>query len=386
MNSKFSTLVGMDVHARSITCSAMITETGEILAKKLTKSPKAVEVAAWLSTLPQPVYCAYESGCTAYELARGLREMGYACDIIAVSTLDKSTKSKQQKCDKKDARTILNAIANPASDHTIVDVPSVEVEAARDLARMHSDAKAAVKRVKQQLLALLLRHGITWDERTASGNLKTKWTKSFYKWLDGIQMPTELGQATLDAYRRQLVACEEVEKHARELVEKEAASERWKPYVDALKRLKGLDTVSAFLAAAEFGDFSRFKSGRRVSCWIGCVPKDNTSDEKKSHGSITKAGNSHLRRTLVEGCSSIDRRNNSRKKLEEGQEVSEAVERMAHKANSRLFKRYQHLTGDLGKHPNKAKIAVVSELSRWIWVIGLQVQNELAAKAEGSAK
>ena len=232
----------------------------------------------------------------------------------------------------------------------------------------------------------MLRHGITWDERTASGNLKTKWTKSFYKWLDGIQMPTELGQATLDAYRRQLVACEEVEKHARELVEKEAASERWKPYVDALKRLKGLDTVSAFLAAAEFGDFSRFKSGRRVSCWIGCVPKDNTSDEKKSHGSITKAGNSHLRRTLVEGCSSIDRRNNSRKKLEEGQEVSEAVERMAHKANSRLFKRYQHLTGDLGKHPNKAKIAVVSELSRWIWVIGLQVQNELAAKAEGSAK
>ena len=386
MNSKFSTLVGMDVHARSITCSAMITETGEILAKKLTKSPKAVEVAAWLSTLPQPVYCAYESGCTAYELARGLREMGYACDIIAVSTLAKSTKSKQQKCDKKDARTILNAIANPASDHTIVDVPSVEVEAARDLARMHSDAKAAVKRVKQQLLALLLRHGITWDERTASGNLKTKWTKSFYKWLDGIQMPTELGQATLDAYRRQLVACEEVEKHARELVEKEAASERWKPYVDALKRLKGLDTVSAFLAAAEFGDFSRSKSGRRVSCWIGCVPKDNTSDEKKSHGSITKAGNSHLRRTLVEGCSSIDRRNNSRKKLEEGQEVSEAVERMAHKANSRLFKRYQHLTGDLGKHPNKAKIAVVSELSRWIWVIGLQVQNELAAKAEGSAK
>ena len=93
MNSKFSTLVGMDVHARSITCSAMITETGEILAKKLTKSPKAVEVAAWLSTLPQPVYCAYESGCTAYELARGLREMGYACDIIAVSTLAKSTKS-----------------------------------------------------------------------------------------------------------------------------------------------------------------------------------------------------------------------------------------------------------------------------------------------------
>lgn len=386
MNSKFSTLVGMDVHARSITCSAMIAETGEILQKKLAKSPKAGDVAAWLSTLPQPVYCAYESGCTAYELARGLREMGYACDIVAVTTLAKSTKGKQQKCDKKDARAILAAIANPASDHTIVDVPSVEAEAARDLARMHSDAKAAVKRAKQQLLALLLRHGVTWDERTASGNLKAKWTKGFYEWLDGIRMPTELGQATLDAYRRQLDACEEVEKHARELVEAEAASERWKPYVDALKRLKGLDTVSAFLAVAEFGDFSRFKSGKKVSCWVGCVPKDSTSDEKKAHGSITKAGNSHLRRTLVEGCCNIGKRNTARKKLEEGQEVSEAVERMAHKANARLLRRYQHLVGDLGKHPNKARIAVVSELSRWIWVIGLQVQNELEAKAKESAR
>lgn len=386
MNSKFSTLVGMDVHARSITCSAMVAETGEVLSKKLSKSPGAGDVAAWLSTLPQPVYCAYESGCTAYELARGLREMGYACDIIAVSTLAKSAKGKQQKCDKRDARAILNAIANPASDHTTVDVPSVEVEAARDLARMHADAKAAVKRAKQQLLALLLRHGFTWDERTASGNLKKKWTAGFYKWLDGIQMPTELGQATLDAYRREIDACEEVEKHARELVEREAASERWKPYVDALKRLKGLDTESAFLAAAEFGDFSRFESGRRVSCWLGCVPSDNTSDEKKSHGSITKAGNSHLRRALVEGCCNIGRRGTARKKPGEGQEVSEAVERMAAKANSRLLKRYQHLTGELGKHPNKARVAVVSELSRWIWAIGLQVQSELAAKAEGSAE
>lgn len=386
MNSKFSTLVGMDVHARSITCSAMIVETGEIIAKKLAKSPKAGDVAAWLSALPQPVYCAYESGCTAYELARGLREMGFACDAIAVTTLAKSTKGKQQKCDKKDARAILSAIANPASDHTVVDVPSVEVEAARDLARMHSDAKAAVKRAKQQLLALLLRHGITWDERTASGNLKAKWTAGFRKWLDGVQMPTPTGQATLDAYRRQLDACEEAERHARELVEAEAASERWKPYVDALKRLKGLSAISAFLAAAEFGDFSRFKSGRKVSCWIGCVPKDNTSDERKAHGPITKAGNSHLRRALVEGCGDIGRRNAARKKLEEGQGVSEAVERLACKANSRLLKRYRHLVGDLGKHPNKAKVAVVSELSRWIWAIGLQVQNELSAKAEGGAR
>ena len=380
---KFSTLVGMDVHARSITCTALVVETGEYRTKRLVKSPKAGDVAAWLSTLPQPAYCAYESGCTSFELARGLRKLGHACDVIAVTTLPKSPKDRQQKCDERDSRMILSAIANPASTHTVVDVPDEETEAARDLARMHADAVAAVKRAKQQLLALLLRHGITWDERTASGTLKAKWTTGFYKWLDGIEMPTAAGKAALDAYRRQLRACGEVEEHARRLVEAEAASERWKPYVDALKRLKGLDTVGAFLAAAEFGDFSRFRSGRKVSCWVGCVPKDSTSDEKKAHGSITKAGNSHLRRTLVEGCCSIGRRNTSRKRLEEGQEVSEAVERIAAKANSRLLKRYKHLTGDNGKHPNKAKVAVVSEMARWIWVIGLQVQSELAAAKSG---
>lgn len=381
--SKFNTLVGMDVHARSITCTAVVVETGEHRSRKLSRSPKAGDVAAWLSQLPQPVYCAYESGCTGFELARGLRELGYACDVIAVSTLPKSPKNRRQKCDRLDSEMVLNAIASAAPTHTTVFVPDEETEAARDLARMHDDAKAAVKRAKQQLLALLLRHGVTWDERTASGGLKKKWTKGFYRWLDGVEMPTPAGQAALDAYRRQLASCEEVEGHARALVLAEAARPRWKPYVDAIRRLKGLDTVSAFLAAAEFGDFSRFSSGRKVSCWLGCVPSDNTSDERKRHGPITKAGNSHLRRALVEGCSNIGRRNGLGKRLDEGQEVSEAVERMAAKGNARLLKRYRHLADEMGKHPNKAKVAVVSELVRWIWAIGLEVQSGLAAQESG---
>ena len=102
----------------------------------------------------------------------------------------------------------------------------------------------------------------------------------------------------------------------------------------------------------------------QVSCWIGCVPRDHTSDERKSHGPITKAGNSRLRRALVEGCSGMGRRNAARKKPSEGQAVSEAVERMAGKANARLLKRYRHLAVDLGKHPYKAKVAVASELAR----------------------
>lgn len=383
--SKFNTLVGMDVHARSITCTALVLETGEYRRKRFSNGPTAGDVAAWLDELPQPARCAYESGCTGFELARGLRELGHACDVIAVSTLPKSTKDRKQKCDKRDSESILSALANPASRHTTVYVPDPETEAARDLARMHGDATAAVKRAKQQLLALLLRHGFCWNERSAAGNLRKKWTRAFYEWLDGIEMPTEAGKATLDAYRERLAGCEEAERRARALVEAEAAKPRWKPFVDALRRLKGVDTLGAFMAAAEFGDFSRFRAGRKVSAWLGCVPTDGSSDERRVHGKITKAGSSHLRRALVEGCCGMGRRNGSRKKLDEGQEASAAVERMAAKGNARLLARYKHLTGDLGKHPNKAKVAIASELVRWIWAIGLQVQRELASADGGEA-
>lgn len=380
--SKYSTLVGMDVHARTITCVALITGTGEYKQRKFNNCPTPSEIALWLSALPQPVYCAYESGCTAYALCRGLRELGYDCDIIAISTLPRSAKDKQQKCDKLDARAILREMCNQASEYTLVYVPDEEIEAVRDLARMHGDAVAALKRAKQQLVAFLLRHGYVWNQKTPTGKLKKTWGKDFIGWLDSIRLNDEVAQMTLTSYRDQVERCEEYEKSTRELMGQVAQKERWKPFVDALKRLKGLDTCTALLAACEFGDFDRFASGRRVSAWLGTAPKNNSSAEKEVHGNITKAGNKHLRRALVEGNSAIALRNTSSKKLEAGQVVSPEVERMAKKANDRLLKRYRHLTKDLGKTSNKAKIAVVNEQVRWIWIIGQTVQAEIKQCSE----
>lgn len=380
--NKYSTLVGMDVHARTITCVALITETGEYKQRKFNDCPTVGDIALWLSSFPQPVYCAYESGCTAYTLCRELRELGYDCDIIAISTLPRSTKDKQQKCDKLDARAILREMCNQASEYTLVYVPDEEVEAVRDLARMHGDAVAALKRAKQQLVAFLLRHGYVWNQKTPTDKRKKTWGKDFMSWLDSIHFDDEVAQMTLTSYRDQVERCEKYEKSTRELMEQVAQKERWKPYVDALKRLKGLDTYTALLAACEFGDFNRFTSGRRVSAWLGTAPKNNSSAEKEAHGKITKAGNKHLRRALVEGNASIAQRNTSSKKLEVGQVVSPEVERIAKKANDRLLKRYHHLTKDLKKTSNKAKVAVVNEQVRWIWIIGQTVQAELKQRNE----
>lgn len=373
----YTTYVGMDVHARSVTCQALNTKTGESKTKTLGDCPSADVIASWLSTLEEPVYCAYESGCTAYALCRGLRELGYDCDIIAVSTLPRSTRDRQQKCDKLDAKSILREITNPMSDYSTVWVPDPEVEAARDLARLCDDAVNATKRAKQQLLAFLLRHGHVWNEKTKTGSRKKAWGVDHARWLDSISLEDAAAQATYDAYRHHVKQALEFEKECRELVARESQKPRWKPYVDALMRLKGLRVESAFLSAAEFGDFDRFDSGDQVSCWLGTVPRNNSSGEREKHGGITKAGNSHLRRALVEGNASISRRNFEKKKLAEGQAVSPEVERIAAKANTRLLKRYRHLIGECGKPSNKARTAVVNEQVRWIWVIGKTVKAEL---------
>ena len=374
----YTTYVGMDVHARSVTCQTLNVKTGESRTKAFGDCPSADVIANWLSTLEGPVYCAYESGCTAYTLCRDLRELGFDCDIIAVSTLPRSTRDRQQKCDKLDAKAILRETTNPMSDYSTVWVPDPETEAARDLARLCDDAVNATKRAKQQLQAFLLRHGHVWNEKTKTGNRKKAWGQDHARWLDSISFGDAAARATYDAYRRHVRQALEFEKECRELVARESQKPRWKPYVDAIMRLKGIDVAGAFLAAAEFGDFDRFDSGDQVSCWLGTVPRNNSSGEKEKHGGITKAGNSHLRRVLVEGNAAISRRNFDKKKLAEGQAVSPEVERIATRANTRLLKRYRHLTEERGKTANKAKTAVVNEQVRWIWIIGKAVKAELA--------
>ena len=378
---KYTTYVGMDVHARSITARAMVKETGETFSRRFSDCPSAEEVATWLSSLPQPIYCAYESGCTGTHLARDLRELGFACDVIAVSTLARSSKDKKGKCDKHDAKMLLREILNPMASYSTVWVPDEKTEADRSLARAYRDAVEECKRAKQKLESFLLLRGFVWNERTAKGNLKNTFTRAWWHWVGEVAFEEEGTNEALAHYVRRVKEAEAEAKAMKAQVERAARSERNAPYIDALCRLKGVSTTSAFIAKAEFGDFSRFSSGRKVSCWAGTIPSNGSSGEREAHGRITKAGNSGLRRTLIEGVSTIAAWTRAGKAKEPTGEVSAAVEAVAAQANARLYGRYKHLTQDNHLHHNKAKVAVVNELVRWVWVIGCQVLHEQKRKA-----
>lgn len=380
---KYTTYVGMDVHARSIEASAIDVETGEVFGRSFAGCPTAADVAEWLGTLPQPLYCAYESGCTGFHLARGLRGLGFECDVIAVSTLPTSAKDRKQKCDKLDARAIRREIANPDSGYSVVWIPDEKTEAERDLLRCYHVAVDDAKRAKQRLLMFLQRHGHVWNEKTKTGNLKKAWTRDFERWLDSIRFAEPSAERALAAYRRQVKdACQEV-KELKRCIRELAGRPEHKPYVDALCCLKGMEVENAMLARVEIGDFSRFQSGRKVSCWLGTVPADGSSGGTERHGRITKAGDKYLRRALVEGCSGIATWKSGKKAVPKGAEPSAAAQSIAARANERLYARYDHLAREKHKSHNKAKVAVVSELVRWIWVIGLQVQGE--QRGEGAA-
>lgn len=377
---KYTTFVGLDVHARSIQASAVDVESGEVFSRSFGDCPAAADVAQWLATLPQPVYCAYESGCTGFVLARGLRELGFDCDVIAVSTLPRSGKDRKQKCDKLDARAIRREIANPDSAHSVVWIPDERTEAERDLVRCYRVAVDSAKQAKQRLLMFLMRRGLVWNERTKSGKPKKAWTREFEGWLDSISFAEPSAERAFADYRRQVRdACQEV-KELRSEVRALAAQPEHKPYVDALTCLKGMDVENAILARVEIGDFSRFESGRRVSCWLGTVPTDGSSGDNLRHGKITKAGDKYLRRALVEGYSGIATWKSGKKAVPKGADPSAACRSIASRANERLYARYDHLVRERHKNANAAKVAVVSELVRWIWVIGLQVQREQREK------
>jgi transposase len=344
--------------------------------------PSADVIAAWMKeSFEGPYYAAYESGCTGFDLCRKLRAQGIDCDVIAVSSLARSTDDNKAKNDRRDARRILFELLLPTPAYTTVWVPDTFCEAARDLARAREDAVDAAKRSKQQLSALLLRHGYVWNEKTPSGNRKKTWGAEFWAWVGRITLGEDAADEALRFYMR--VAKENDERVGELDIQcaKYAGSDYFKPSVDAYSLIKGIDTSTAFLLAAEMGDPTRFESGRAVSKWLGTVPRESSSGEIKTHGRITKAGNSHCRRALVEGLCAISRYGAQPKKAKCGHEVTAQVASLCACANRRLQTRYHHLTVDLKKGHNKATVAIASEMIRWVWAIGCAIKEEQAKVA-----
>ena len=378
ISSEHATVIAIDQHARSAVMSGIDFATGEEKYGRLTDCPSAAEIAAWAeSWATRPIRFVYESGPCGFQLARDLRGLGHDCDVIAVTSIPRSSKDKAFKDDRNDAEGLLHAVISPKSKCREVWIPSEECEAARDLVRAYYDMVLATKRLKMQFSAMLLRHGVVWNERTPAGNLRATWTRQHIAWAGKVALPERAESDTLKFYLQAVLdgmeRCNEVRKACLEI----AAKPRFKPYVDALARLKGVDEMTALTYVVTMDDFSRFRNGRSVSAYFGLTPGRRDSGERRGrNGAVSKAGDTTVRRAVIEGLASLPNFNQATKWVRKGHEVSAAVEAEAVKCNARNRRRYRDLV-KAGKKANVAKVAVASEVVREMWVLGRIVQREL---------
>lgn len=300
----------------------------------------------------------YEAGPCGYALQRTLRGLGMDCIVIAPSLIPVRP-GDHIKTDRRDARKLAGLFR--AGLLTEVHPPTTGEEAIRDLCRCREDAKEDHLRARHRLSKMLLRRGLHWEGG------KCNWSVSHRKWLRSLSFEHPADKVVFEDY---LMALEQLEERIRGLDAALLAAADQDPYrapVGALRCFRGIDTVTAVTVVAELHDFRRFQSPRALMAYLGLVPSEHSSSEKRRQGSITKAGNSHARRVVVE--SAWHYRHPPRiglvlRKRRVGQ--PSAVISIADKAAQRLYRRFGSLQAR-GKPGGKVVVAVARELVGFLW-------------------
>ena len=279
--------VGLDVHARSIRLAAV--RADELLEERtLPYDEEAVELL--LRRWPG-ARCCYEAGPTGFGLYRHLIERGIDCRVVAPGLVPQRP-GERVKTDPRDARKLARLLAGGLLDP--IHVPSRELESARDLVRAREDARLDRMRDRQRLSKFCLRHGRLLPT--------TAWTVTRRKWLSEQRFDFAAEQITFDTYLHAVdlvdARIEQLERAIRETAEQEP----WRDLVARLRCLRGIDTLTALALVAEIGDFTRFRCAEEFMAFVGLVPSEHSSGERRRQGSITKVGNSHVRRLLVESA------------------------------------------------------------------------------------
>jgi transposase len=303
--------------------------------------------------------CCYEAGPTGYALYRRLKKAGVRCVVIAPSLIP--VKSGQRiKTDCRDAAKLASYLRS--GDLTPIHVPDEATEAVRDLERARDDAKRAERVARHHLSKFFLRH-----DRIYPG--KTRWGKLHTSWIAGQSFELPASQHVFCDYREAVeLATARVDRLTLRLRE---VADTWDraPLIKALQALRGVEMVSSVTLVAEIADFRRFASAAELMSYVGLVPSENSSGSSRRLGGITRAGNSHVRRILVESAWHYRRAPGMSKALRARNEgVEPAVRAIAWKAQHRLHSRFKKLL-DRGKPANQAVTAVARELVGFIWAI-----------------
>jgi transposase len=349
--------VGLDVHADSIAIAVAEPGRGEP-ATVGTIPNDTVALLKRLRRLGQ-VKCCYEAGPTGFGLHRDLRKAGIECMVVAPSLVP-TRAGDRVKTDRRDAVKLARFLRS--GDLTEVHVPDEATEAMRDLERAREDAKRAELAARHQLGKFLLRHG-------RRSPVKTAWSKKHLDWVKVQRFEHAAQQLVLDDYLKTVEDLRErVDRLTSSIVE---LVETWsrRPLVKALQALRGVNVISAVVLAAELGDIARFDTAPRLMGYLGLVPSEHSSGEARQQGRITRTGNGHARRILVEAAWAYRFRARRSDAIQaRSRDVSEEVQRIAWRAQVRLCSRYAKLTAR-GKNKNRTVIAIARELTGFIWAI-----------------
>ena len=359
MSSARILYVGMDVDKEKIAMAAMEKTGNDLVSARIIRnSPEAIrKYFQELSQKGDEIQTCYEAGFCGFQLARQLSELGIGCAVAAPGMLPKMP-SDRIKTDRRDARLLARALRN--GDVHEVYVPTKQDESVRDYLRMYEDTKGELKRAKQRVLHFLLRRQLRY---THGGN----WTGKYRKWLRSLEFEDSMEQETLDEYYARVVELEEHCQRMAERVEQISEDARYAEPVRQLKGFKGIGTLIALTLIVEIGDFRRFTTAEQFMAFLGLVPSEHSSGSKRRQGSITKAGNSHVRKLLVESAwhyRSYHPQSKGLMKRREG--LPAQLVTYANRAGRRLNKKFLRLVYE-GKPSQVAATAVARELAGFVW-------------------
>jgi transposase len=365
--SQSSTLyVGLDVHKESIAVAYVAQDHGAevtYLGAIGTRQADIDHLVRKLQSKAQHLVFVYEAGPCGYWLYRYLSKKGYHCWVVAPSLIPKKA-GDRVKTDRRDAMQLARLMRS--GDLTPVYVPTVDDEAIRDLTRAREDAINDLKAAKFRLKAFLLRHDIRYTGRAT-------WSPAHLRWLSEVVCPTPAQQIVFQEYVRAVTEHTERLQRLEQELHEQVKAWRLNPVVEALQALRGVQFTVAVTMVAELGDLTRFDNPRHLMKFLGLIPSEYSTGERHRQGSITKAGNSHARRVLVEGAwayrypAKVSRHVQLR--LEQ---QPKAIQDISWKAQVRLCKRYRRLMAR-GKHANQVVVAIARELIGFMWAIAKQV-------------
>jgi transposase len=360
MSNDSTVFVGLDVHKESVVVAYAVGD-GEVqdLGNVGVLQRDLDRLCTRMQSKGSTVRFVYEAGPCGYGIYRYLRAKGYECRVCAPSLIARKP-GDRIKTDRRDAQKLVRGLR--MNDLSAVHVPDVEDEAIRDLFRAWSGAREDLKRAKQRLKSFLLVHDVRYLG-------KANWGAAHRRWLSKFVFPHLSSHIAFQEHLRtieeRLAQCDRLEQSLREIIQ----AWRFYPVIQALQTLRGVKFTVAIGVVAEIGELSRFSTAPQLMAWLGLVPSEYSSGPKKRYGAITKCGNAHVRRLLIEAAwayrytpkvsPTIHKRHEGMPKL--------IVDR-AWDAQVRLCKRFRKLSAR-GKPHNVIVVAIARELTGFIWDI-----------------